>query len=192
MNDKEAMNYKEIVKETTQRMDKALKHLQDLLRSVRTSQASPALVENIRVDYYGTPTPIAQLGSISIPEPRQLMIKPFDGSILMEISKSIQKSDLGINPQSDGKVLRLTLPQLSGEQRKKYAAKVKEMCEEGRVALRNTRRDLNKMADQAKKDGDMTEDETKKLHEEIQKLLKDFESKVDSVLEKKTKEVTEL
>lgn len=192
MNDKEAMNYKEIVKETTQRMDKALKHLQDLLRSVRTSQASPALVENIRVDYYGTPTPIAQLGSISIPEPRQLMIKPFDGSILMEISKSIQKSDLGINPQSDGKVLRLTLPQLSGEQRKKYAAKVKEMCEEGRVALRNTRRDLNKMADQAKKDGDMTEDENKKLHEEIQKLLKDFESKVDSVLEKKTKEVTEL
>jgi ribosome recycling factor len=186
------MNYKEIVREAKVRMDKAVKHLQDLLRSVRTSQASPALVENIRVDYYGTPTPIVQLGSISIPEPRQLMIKPFDGSILMEISKSIQKSDLGINPQSDGKVLRLVLPQLSGEQRKKYAAKVKEMCEEGRVALRNTRRDLNKMADQAKKDGELTEDENKRLHEEIQKLLKEFEGKVDSVLEKKTKEVTEL
>jgi len=186
------MNYKEIVKEAKLRMDKAVKHLQDLLRSVRTSQASPALVENIRVDYYGTPTPIAQLGSISIPEPRQLMIKPFDGSILTEMSKSIQKSDLGINPQNDGKVLRLVLPQLSGEQRKKYAAKVKEMCEEARVALRNTRRDLNKMADQAKKDGELTEDENKKLHDEIQKLLKEFEGNVDVVLDKKTKEVTEL
>ncbi len=186
------MNYKEIVKEAKLRMDKAVKHLQDLLRSVRTSQASPALVENIRVDYYGTPTPIAQLGSISVPEPRQLMIKPFDGSILTEMSKSIQKSDLGINPQNDGKVLRLVLPQLSGEQRKKYAAKVKEMCEEARVALRNTRRDLNKMADQAKKDGELTEDENKKLHDEIQKLLKEFEGNVDVVLDKKTKEVTEL
>jgi len=186
------MNYKEIVKEAKLRMDKAVKHLQDLLRSVRTSQASPALVENIRVDYYGTPTPIAQLGSISVPEPRQLMIKPFDGSILTEMSKSIQKSDLGINPQNDGKVLRLVLPQLSGEQRKKYAAKVKEMCEEARVALRNTRRDLNKMADQAKKDGELTEDENKTLHDEIQKLLKEFEGNVDVVLDKKTKEVTEL
>lgn len=186
------MNYKEIVKEAKVRMDKAVKHLQDLLRSVRTSQASPALVENIRVDYYGTPTPIAQLGSISIPEPRQLMIKPFDGSILTEMSKSIQKSDLGINPENDGKVLRLVLPQLSGEQRKKYAAKVKTMCEEARVALRNTRRDLNKMADQAKKAGELTEDENKKLHDEIQKLLKEFEGNVDVVLDKKTKEVTEL
>ena len=186
------MNYKEIVKETKERMDKGVKHLQDLLRSVRTSQASPALVENIRVDYYGTPTPISQLGSISIPEPRQLMIKPFDGSILAEMGKAIQKSDLGINPQNDGKVLRLTLPQLSGEQRKKYAAKVKEMCEESRVALRNSRRDLNKMADQAKKDGDLTEDENKKLHDEIQKLLKEAEGNVDVILEKKTKEVTEL
>jgi ribosome recycling factor len=186
------MSYKEIVKDAKDRMDKAVKHLQDLLRSVRTSHASPALVENIRVEYYGTPTPIAQLGSISIPEPRQLMIKPFDGSILTEMSKAIQKSDLGINPQNDGKVLRLTLPQLSGEQRKKYAAKVKEMCEEARVAMRNTRRDLNKLADQGKKGGDLTEDENKKLHDEIQKLLKDYEGQVDSILDKKTKEVTEL
>lgn len=186
------MNYKEITTEGSQRMDKAVKHLQDMLRTIRTSQASPALVENIRVDYYGTPTPISQLGSISIPEPRQLAIKPFDASILTEMGKAIQKSDLGINPQSDGKVLRLTLPQLSGEQRKKYAAKVKEICEEGRIAMRNTRRDLNKMADAAKKDGELTEDENKKLHGDIQKLLKDSEGRVDKVLEKKTKEVLEL
>lgn len=186
------MTYKEILAEVDSRMEKAVKHLQDHLRSVRTSQASPALVENIRVDYYGTPTPIVQLGSISIPEPRQLMIKPFDASILTELAKAIQKSDLGINPQSDGKVLRLILPQLSGEQRKKYAAKVKEMCEESRVALRNTRRDLNKVADQGHKGGELTEDENRALHDEIQKRLKTYEEQVDKILEKKTKEVTEL
>ncbi len=186
------MSYKEIMDEGKDRMDKAVKHLQDMLRSVRTSQASPALVENIRVDYYGTPTPIGQLGSISVPEPRQLMIKPFDGGVLMEMSKAIQKSDLGINPQSDGKVLRLTLPQLSGEQRKKYAAKVKEMCEEARVAMRNSRRDLNKLADQGKKDGDLTEDDNRQLHDEIQKLLKDSEGRIDTILDRKTKEVLEL
>jgi ribosome recycling factor len=186
------MSYKAIMDEGKDRMDKAVKHLQDMLRSVRTGQASPALVENIRVDYYGTPTPISQLGSISIPEPRQIMIKPFDASVLKEMSKAIQKSDLGITPQDDGKVLRLTLPQLSGDQRKKYAAKVKEMCEEARVAMRNSRRDLNKLADQGKKDGELTEDENHKLHEDIQKLLKDSEGRVDTILEKKTKEVMEL
>lgn len=186
------MSYKAIMDEGQDRMDKAVKHLQDMLRSVRTGQASPALVENIRVDYYGTPTPISQLGSISIPEARQIVIKPFDASVLKEMGKAIQKSDLGITPQDDGKVLRLTLPQLSGDQRKKYAAKVKEMCEEARVAMRNSRRDLNKLADQAKKDGELTEDENHKLHEDIQKLLKDSEARVDSLLEKKTKEVLEL
>jgi ribosome recycling factor len=186
------MSYKAIMDEGQDRMDKAVKHLQDMLRSVRTGQASPALVENIRVDYYGTPTPISQLGSISIPEARQIVIKPFDASVLKEMGKAIQKSDLGITPQDDGKVLRLTLPQLSGDQRKKYAAKVKEMCEEARVAMRNSRRDLNKLADQGKKDGELTEDENHKLHEDIQKLLKDSEARVDSLLEKKTKEVLEL
>jgi len=186
------MSYKAIMEDGTDRMDKAVKHLQDMLRSVRTGQASPALVENIRVDYYGTPTPISQLGQISIPEPRQIMIKPFDASVLKEMGKAIQKSDLGISPQDDGKVLRLTLPQLSGDQRKKYAAKVKEMCEEARVAMRNTRRDLNKLGDQKKKDGELTEDENRKLHDDIQKLLKDSEGRVDALLDKKTKEVMEL
>ncbi len=183
------MNYNEIKKDAKSRMDKAVKHLQEMLRSVRTGQASPALVENMRVDYYGTPTPIGQLASISAPEPRQLMIKPFDASVLGEIEKTIQKSDLGINPSSDGKVLRLTLPQLSGEQRSKYAAKVKEMCEEGRIAMRNTRRDLNKAADQAKKDGELTEDDNHRLHEEIQTLLKEYEGKINEIQDKKTEEI---
>ena len=186
------MTYDQLVKDTSSRMEKAVKHLQDHLRSIRTSQASPSLVENIRVDYYGTPTPMSQLASISVPEPRMLVVKPFDASALQEMAKAIQKSDLGINPQSDGKVLRLTLPQLSGDPRKKYAAKVKEMCEEGRVAMRNTRREMNKLADQAKKGGDLTEDDNRQLHDEIQTLLKSFEQQVDNVLENKTREVLEL
>ena len=186
------MNYAQVLKESEDRMDKALKHLQDLLRTVRTSQASPALVDGVRVDYYGAPTPIAQLGSISVPEPRQIMIKPFDPSILAEMAKAILKSDLGINPQNDGKVLRLTLPQLSGEQRRKFSAKVKEMCEEARVALRNTRRDMNKTADTSAKAGGLTEDENHKLHEEIQKLLKKYEQRVDEVQDKKTTEIMEI
>ena len=186
------MSYDQIVKDTSDRMDKAVKHLQDHLRSIRTSQASPALVENIRVDYYGTPTPISQLASISIPEPRQLMLKPFDANALPEMSKAIQKSDLGITPENDGKVIRLNMPPLSGDQRKKFAAKAKELCEEGRIALRNVRRDVNKHADQEQKGGDLTEDDNRKLHDEIQKLLKSYEDKVAERQEAKTKEIMEV
>ena len=186
------MSYDEIVKDGRARMDKVLQHLSDQMRAVRTGQASPALVENLRIDYYGSPTPINQLGSISVPEPRLIAIKPFDPSVLEAISKTIMKSDLGINPQSDGKVLRLAMPQLSGDQRKKIAAKVKDMCEETRIALRNTRRDLNKSADASKKAGDLTEDDNRALHDEIQEVLKEFEGKVGQVQEKKTAEVLEV
>jgi ribosome recycling factor len=186
------MSYQTIVKDTRDKMEKALHHLQDLLRTIRTSRASAALVEGIRVDYYGTMTPVSQMASISVPEPRQILIKPFDASVLTELAKAIMKSDLGIQPQNDGKVLRLTMPQLSGEQRKKYAAKVKELCEETRIAMRNGRRDMNKHADTIHKSGELTEDENKKLHDEIQKLLKEFEDKVTQVQDKKTAEIMEV
>ncbi len=186
------MSYQTIVKDTRDKMEKALHHLQDLLRTIRTSRASAALVEGIRVDYYGTMTPVSQMASISVPEPRQILIKPFDASVLGELAKAIMKSDLGIQPQNDGKVLRLTMPQLSGEQRKKYAAKVKELCEEARIAMRNGRRDMNKHADTLHKSGELTEDENKKLHDEIQKLLKEFEDKVTQVQDKKTAEIMEV
>ncbi|HTF87500.1 MAG TPA: ribosome recycling factor [Planctomycetota bacterium] len=178
--------------DTKEVMEKALHHLQEVLRGVRTGRATSALVDNIRVDYYGTPTPINQMAAISIPEPRQIVIKPFDISSLTEISKSIQKSDLGIMPQSDGKVLRLTMPPLSGEQRNKYAAKVKDMAEEARIAMRNGRRDMNKHADADLKSGKLTEDEHRKLHDKIQELLKDYEKKLDSVLDKKVAEIKEV
>lgn len=181
-----------ILDDTKAAMEKALQHLTEVLRSVRTARASSALVDNIRVEYYGTQTPISQLASVSIPEPRQIVIKPFDGSILAEIGKAIQKSDLGIQPQNDGKILRLQMPPLSGEQRQKYAAKVKEMVEEARIAMRNSRRDMNKHADGELKGGKLTEDEHRKLLERIQETLKDYEKKLDGVLERKTSEIMEV
>jgi ribosome recycling factor len=186
------MSYQGILEDANARMDKAIAHIHDQLKSVRTGRASPALVENIRVDYYGTPTPIQQLASISVPEPRQIMIKPFDASVLEDVAKAILKSDLGITPQSDGKVLRLAMPHLSGEQRTKYAHKVKEMCEEGRIAMRNGRRELNKQSDAMHKSGEVTEDENHKLHDEIQKLLKAHEEKLTQVQEKKIAEIMEV
>jgi len=186
------MTYKTVLDDGRERFEKALTHLKDQLRGIRTGRASTALVDNIRVDYYGTPTPINQLASVSIPEPRQILIKPFDGSILKELGKAILKSDLGITPNNDGKLLRLTLPPLSGDQRTKYVAKVKEMCEEARVSLRNTRRDLNKHSDAMTKAGEITEDDNRKLHGEIQDLLKAYEKQVDEALDKKVAEITEV
>ncbi len=186
------MAYDTVVKDGRARYEKTLVHLKDLLRRIRTGRASTALVENVRVDYYGTPTPINQLASVSIPEPRQILIKPFDPSCLKEMSRAIVQTDLGSSPQDDGKVLRLVLPPLSGEQRKKYGAKVKEMCEETRVALRNTRRDLNKHSDQMQKKGELTEDENRKLHDEIQTLLKEYEGKVDETMKLKVEEIEEV
>ena len=163
-----------------------------MLRGIRTGRASSALVDNIRVDYYGTPTPISQLASISIPEPRMIVIKPFDPSIMKELGKAILKSDLGTAPQDDGKVLRISLPALSGDQRTKFCGKVKELCEEARIAMRNGRRDLNKHVDTLTKGGEVTEDESRKLHDDIQTLLKTYEGKIDSVQEKKTEEIMEV
>jgi ribosome recycling factor len=173
-------------------MEKALHHVQEVLKGVRTGRASTALVDHIRVEYYGTLTPISQLAAVSTPEPRQILIKPFDPSVLGEVAKSILKSDLGITPHNDGKVLRLQMPQLSGEQRQKYAAKVKEMCEEARVSMRNGRRDMNKHADTEHKAGAITEDDNRRVHDKIQEILKDFEKKLDQVQDKKIAEVMEI
>ena len=186
------MTYQATMNDSRERFEKALHHLQDHLRTIRTSRASPALVEGIRVEYYGVPTPLAQMASISIPEPRQILIKPFDPSVIGDVGKAILKSDLGVTPLNDGKVLRLTMPPLSGEQRKKYASKVKELCEETRISMRNVRRDMNKHADGLQKDGGVTEDEGRKLHDEIQKLLKEYEDKVGHVHDKKTAEIMEV
>lgn len=185
------MSQDAVIKDTKQRYDKALEHLVDQLRSIRTGRASAALVDNLRVDYYGTPTPLSQVAAITIPEARQIVIKPFDGSLLKEVEKAVSKSDLGASPTDDGKVVYINLPPLSGDQRQKFAAKVKEMCEETRVAMRNVRREMNKLIDQMKKNGELTEDEHRKVHDDIQSLLKDWEGKVTEVHDKKVGEILE-
>jgi ribosome recycling factor len=186
------MSESEVITEGKERFAKILTHLKDQLRRIRTGRASSALVDNLRVDYYGTPTPISQLAAISIPEPRQIVIKPFDVGILKEMVKTVAQADLGSSPQDDGKLIRLVLPPLSGDQRDKYAAKVKDMCEESRVSLRNGRRDLNKQADALKKDGDLTEDENRKLHDDVQTLLKDFEGQVETIQSAKVAQIKEV
>ena len=185
--------YALVLDDLKEKTDKTLKHLRDQLSGIRTGRASPALVDTIRVDYYGAPTPLNQVAHISVPEPRQLMIKPFDASpqVMQDIQKAIHKSDLGLNPQTDGKVLRLMMPPLSGEQRQKLVAKVKDLVEQNHVALRNERRDANKAADQMKKDGDLTEDQCKKAHADIDKALKAVEVRLEESLKAKSKEIME-
>lgn len=185
--------YQPILNDLKQKTEKTLRHLKDQLNSIRTGRASPTLVDTIRVDYYGTSTPLQQIAHVSVPEPRQLLIKPFDASpqVVKDIEKAIQKSDLGLNPQSDGKMLRLVMPPLSGEQRQRLVHKVKDLVEQNRVALRNERRDANKLADQLKKDGKITEDQCKKAHEAIDKELKATEQRMEESLKVKSKEILE-
>ncbi len=181
----------QILQDLEEKLDKSLNHLVDQLRTIRTGRASPALVDTIKVDYYGTMTPVNQLAQISVPEARQLLVKPFDVSVVKELERAILKSDLGLTPQNDGKMLRLTLPPLSEEQRKKLVVKVKELAEAAHVALRNERRDANKAADQAKKSGELSEDNNRVLHDKIQDALKKAETRLDEVLKKKTTEIME-
>ena len=184
------MDYDTILLDTEERMEKALEVLKDKYRGMRTGRANPGLVDSLSVDYYGSPTPLKQIANISAPEADQLLIKAFDPSALGEIEKAILKSDLGINPQNDGKILRLVLPPLSQERRQQLATFAKEASEESRVAMRNIRRDSNRQSDQLQKDKEISEDEHKDLKNEIQKLLKGHESKVDSLLKDKTEELT--
>ena len=141
------MSIEEIAFEAEERMEKSVTLLADQLRGIRTGRANVGLVESIRVDYYGSSTPLKQMANLSTPEPQQILIRPFDPSVIGDIVKAIQTSDLGLSPNSDGKVVRLNVPPLSVEQRKKLANRVKELAEEARVAIRNIRRDANKQAD---------------------------------------------
>ena len=185
--------FDQILSDLHDKTEKTVAHLRDQLGGIRTGRASPALVDTIRVDYYETPTPLNQVAHISVPEARQLLIKPFDSSppVMKEIERGLLKSDLGLTPQSDGKVIRLIMPPLSGEQRQKLAHKVKDIVEQNRVALRNERRDANKHADQMKKNGELTEDQCKKAHDAIDKELKAADGKMDELLESKSKEILE-
>jgi len=185
------MTSEEILFDAEERMEKAANVFKDELRGLRTGRATPALVDHLKVEYYGSPTPLKQLAQISTPDPQQIVIRPFDQGALKDIEKAIRSSDLGMAPNSDGKLIRLTVPAMSGEQRQKMVARIKKSAEEAKVALRNIRRDANKHFEQAEKAKEMTEDERDKGKEEVQDLLKKFEDKVQEMADKKSKEVLE-
>jgi len=185
------MTADEILMDVEERMEKAVNVFRDELRGLRTGRATPGLVDGLRVEYYGSPTPLKQLAQISTPDPQSLVIKPFDPSSLKDIEKAIRSSDLGMAPNNDGKIIRLIVPTMSGEQRKKLVTHVKKSSEAAKVACRNIRRDGNKHFDQAEKDKEMTEDDRDAGKEQVQALLKQYEEKIEELEEKKTKEIME-
>jgi len=186
------MPYDDIVLEAEDKMDKALGVLNDEMRGVRTGRASAALVDSLRVDYYGAPTMLKALASITVPEPRMIVVKPFDAGAIDAIVKAIQKSEVGLTPQTDGKLVRLSVPALSEERRKQMAKLVKEHGEKAKVSLRNIRRDGNQQADGEEKGGKMSEDELKRTKDEVDRLIKEYEGKITEAVDKKTKEVMEV
>jgi ribosome recycling factor len=170
-------------------MEKAVEHLKSTFLGVRTGRAHPALVEEIKVDYYGAATPIKQMGSVSLPEPRQIVITPYDRSALKAIEKAIQASPLGINPRNDGESVRLTLPELTRERRIELSKLVNKYAEEARVAARNIRREAVDAFKKREKDGEISEDDLKKIQKEIQDLTDETIRKIDGALQEKEKEI---
>ena len=175
--------------ELDEAMTKAIKSLQNNLVKVRTGRASANVLDGVVVDYYGSPTPIKQVGQISTPEARLLQIQPFDKSIISEIEKSIINANLGLNPSNDGNFIRIQFPALTEEKRKELVKQVKKMGEDAKIAIRNSRRDKNDQVKKAEKDKEITEDDVKKFSDEIQKVTDKFVKQVDDVISAKEKEL---
>jgi ribosome recycling factor len=172
-------------------MEKAIEYLKHEMRGIRTGRASPALVEFIKVDYYGSPTDLRSLALITVPEPTQILIKPFDAGSMQLVVKAIQTSGLGLNPMTEGKQIRLALPPLSGERRQQLSASIKQMGEQAKITVRNARRDANKHLDALKKDKSqhISEDDIQRAEEQTQDLLKKFEHSVEELVTAKMKEI---
>lgn len=185
------MNPDEILMDAEERMEKAVHVVQNQLQGLRTGRATPGLVDSIRVDFYGSPTPLKQIATISVPEPQQIMIRPFDQATLNDISKAIQSSDVGLAPNSDGRVIRLNIPPLSTERRKQLVSRLKDLAEDGRIAIRNVRRDANKHNDVALKDKVVSEDIHDQTKEDIQNLTKQYEGQINSLAEAKETDIME-
>ena len=183
------MEQDEILLDAEERMEKAVAILQDQLKGLRTGRATAGLVDSVRVDYHGSPMPLKQLANISVPEPQQIVIRPFDASVLNNIAKAIQASDLGLSPNSDGRLIRLNVPALSTERRRQLSGRVRELAEEARVSIRNIRRDANKHADQSEKDKTFSKDDCKHCKEEVQNLTKKYEGKVNGTATTKEKDI---
>ncbi|MBI4798901.1 MAG: ribosome recycling factor [Desulfarculus sp.] len=181
----------DVKQEAKDLMDKAIESLKRDFNRVRTGRASITLLDGIRADYYGQATPLSQMASLSAPEPRLLIIQPWDPKSLEAIEKAILKSDLGLTPQNDGRVVRLSIPALTQERRKELAKVVRKMGEETKVAVRNARREANEMLKEYKTEGEISEDDSRRGQTEVQKLTDDFITKVDGLLAEKEKEILE-
>ena len=179
----------DILLECEEQMDKGVEHLKNELRAIRTGRASTALVEHVKVDYYGTPTDLKSIASLNVPEPTQILIRPFSPGDIKFIEKAINDANLGLTPHSDGRQIRLQLPSLSQERRLQLVGQCKKFAEEAKIKLRNHRRDANRLADAAEKEDSITEDEVTSCKEQIQELTKSYEQKVDDIIEAKQKEV---
>ncbi len=172
-----------------EKMGKSLKNLESELQGIRAGRANPHVLDKLRVDYYGTPSTIQQVANVSVPEPRILMIAPWEKSLLAVIAKEIQKSDIGITPQSDGQVLRLAFPEMTEDRRKELAKEIKKKAEDAKVSLRNIRRDANERTKKMEKSGEYTEDDVKDQEKEIQKITDKFIKLIDEAADKKTKDI---
>lgn len=182
----------EIIKESENNMKKTIEVVKKEFASMRAGRATPALLDKVMVNYYGTPTPVNQLANISVPEARLLLIQPWDKSSLPELEKAILKSDLGITPASDGTVIRLAIPQLTQERRADLMKVIKKKAEEGRVAIRNIRRDTNEQIKASQKNGKISEDELKRGQDEVQKLTDKYIKEIDNILSTKEQEIMQV
>ncbi len=182
---------KDIIKDARKRMQGALDVLDNELKGIRTGRATPGLVENLEVEYYGVPTPLIQLATISVPDPRSLLIKPFDRSLLKAVEKAILASDLGLTPNNDGQNIRLNLPPLTGERRKELMRLAHQRAEAAKVAIRNVRRDAIKDLKEAENEKMISEDERKRGENDLQKVTNEFTDKVDEMLKEKEREIME-
>jgi ribosome recycling factor len=179
------------VDEAHDKMDKAVEHLRDEFGSIRTGRATPALVDKLKVDYYGSEVPLQQLAGFHVPEPRVLVISPYDKGALKAIEKAIQASDLGVNPSNDGTIVRLAFPELTQERRKDLVKVVKGRAEEGRVAVRNVRRHVRHELEQLEQNGELSRDELDRIEKELEKLTHETSAGIDTLLAHKEKELLE-
>ena len=183
---------KQVLAKAEEHMNKTVSVLQEDYAAVRAGRANPAILDKVMVDYYGAPTAINQLAAVSVSEARVLTIQPWDGSVLKAIEKAIQTSDIGINPQNDGKVIRLTFPQLTEERRKELAKEISKMAEESKIAVRNIRRDARDKLKTMKKNSELTEDDLNKAEKKTQELTDRFCKEIDAIQTKKNKEIMEI
>lgn len=182
----------EVMETAEMSMDEAIDAVKSRLTKIRTGKASPAILDGVRVDYYGAPTPLIQLATVAVPEPRLLTVKPFDRSAIGAIEKGIQGANLGLNPASDGMMIRIQIPELTEERRKDLSKQARDLAEEGKIAVRKVRQESNELLKVEEKDGSITEDDLHREKDEIQKLTDRFSAQIDTIVEAKQKEIMEL